>query len=151
MDEFTKSVNRVKRGLNPHMQYPACLTATSELNTIVTTHKNTDFDGMASMMAAIILYPDAEALVPKPINPNVKAFLSLHKDLFPWLEKPSPDLNAAERLVVVDTALDGRCRFAQTVRSGDFNLGSSSPSHHRRSLEMLRPCRRKYYIDAPLP
>jgi len=56
------------------------------------------------MIAALMLYPEAEALMPKPINPNVKAFLSLHKDIFPWMEKPAPDLKAAERLVVVDTA-----------------------------------------------
>lgn len=86
------------------MQKFACQPAASEVKTIVTTHKNTDFDALASMIAALMLYPDAEVLVPKPINPNVKAFLSLHKDLFSWMEKPAPDLNQAERLVVVDTA-----------------------------------------------
>jgi tRNA nucleotidyltransferase (CCA-adding enzyme) len=98
------------------IQQPSCLTPDPGIKTIITTHKNTDFDGMASMLAAIMLYPNAEALVPKPINPNVKAFLSLHKDLFPWIEKPPPDLAAAERLVVVDTAHWDRLTGAGDLR-----------------------------------
>lgn len=74
------------------------------MKTIATTHKNTDFDALASLTAAVLLYPDAVPLLPKPLNPNVKAFLSLHKDVFPWAEKPAPDLEHADRLVVVDTA-----------------------------------------------
>ena len=74
------------------------------MKTLITTHKNTDFDALASLVAAVLLYPDAMPLLPKPVNPNVKAFLSLHKDVFPWIEKPAPPLDHTERLVVVDTA-----------------------------------------------
>lgn len=74
------------------------------MNTLVATHKNADFDAIASMTAALLLYPNALPLVPKPLNPNVKAFLSLHKDLFPWSEQPDPPIDGARRLVVVDTA-----------------------------------------------
>lgn len=74
------------------------------METIITTHKNTDCDALASLVAAMLLYPDATPLLPKPINPNVKAFLSLHKDVFPWVEKPAPDPKTAHRLIVVDTA-----------------------------------------------
>ena len=49
---------------------------------VVTTHKNTDFDGLASVVAATILYPGAVPVLPKSINPNVKVFLSIHKDIF---------------------------------------------------------------------
>jgi tRNA nucleotidyltransferase (CCA-adding enzyme) len=72
--------------------------------TVVTTHKNTDFDALASLTAGLLLYPEATPLLPKQINPNVKAFLSLHKDLFPWAEnsadKPEGEV---QRLIVVDT------------------------------------------------
>ncbi|MBR9982549.1 MAG: CBS domain-containing protein [Desulfatitalea sp.] len=74
------------------------------METIITTHKNSDFDALASLVAAMLLYPEATPLLPKPVNPNVKAFLSLHKDVFPWIEMPAPDLEKAERLIVVDTA-----------------------------------------------
>ena len=48
---------------------------------IVTTHKNTDFDALASVIAATILYPASIPVLPRNLNPNVKAFLSIHKDL----------------------------------------------------------------------
>ena len=50
---------------------------------IITTHKNVDFDALASVFAAALLYKDAQVVLPKSINPNVRAFLALHKDLFP--------------------------------------------------------------------
>lgn len=72
--------------------------------TIVTTHKNTDFDALASLTAGLLLYPGAVPLLPSPLNPNVKAFLSLHKDVFPWSERqPSIPEQGVERLIVVDT------------------------------------------------
>ncbi|KJS28378.1 MAG: tRNA nucleotidyl transferase [Desulfatitalea sp. BRH_c12] len=86
------------------MDYYACSRTEADLGTIVTTHKNTDFDALASMVAALMLYPQAEVMVPKQINPNVRAFFSLHKDVFPWMEKPVPDPQQAERLIVVDTS-----------------------------------------------
>jgi len=61
---------------------------------IVTTHKNTDFDALASVVAATVLYPDAIPVLPKNVNPNVKAFLSLHKDLFNLYSSGEIDLSA---------------------------------------------------------
>ena len=69
---------------------------------IVTTHKNTDFDGFASVVAATLLYPDAVPVLPKQLNPNVKAFLSLHKDLFKYSTVDEIRFDDVERLVVVD-------------------------------------------------
>ena len=70
---------------------------------IVTTHKNMDFDALASTIAATLLYPGIKTVVPKTINPNVKAFLSIHKDLFELHDPGDIDLDAVETLVVVDT------------------------------------------------
>lgn len=105
------------------MEKTACRNDDTGLKTIITSHKNADFDALASMVAALILYPQAETLVPKPINPNVKAFLSLHKDMFPWMEKPAPDLKSAERLIVVDTAhWDRLTGMAVLRRSPDLEI-----------------------------
>ena len=49
---------------------------------IVTTHKGTDFDALASVVAVNLLYPGFVTVLPGSLNPNVRAFLSLHKDLF---------------------------------------------------------------------
>jgi nanoRNase/pAp phosphatase (c-di-AMP/oligoRNAs hydrolase)/CBS domain-containing protein len=69
---------------------------------IVTTHKNTDFDGFASVIAATLLFPGAMAVLPKNLNPNVKAFLSIHKELFITHTAADVDLKAVDRLIVVD-------------------------------------------------
>lgn len=69
---------------------------------IVTTHRNTDFDGLASVIAATLLYPGAIPVLPKNLNPNVKAFLSIHRDLFPNQTADKIDLEQVSRLIVVD-------------------------------------------------
>lgn len=70
---------------------------------IVTTHKNTDFDALASTIAATIIYPDAVPVLPKTVNPNVKAFLAIHKDLLQIKTVDEVDLNSVSSLIVVDT------------------------------------------------
>jgi len=70
---------------------------------IITTHKNVDFDAIASVFAAGYLYPQAVPVLPKSVNPNVRAFLSIHKDLFPYREPKEVDLSAVAKLIVVDT------------------------------------------------
>ena len=70
---------------------------------IITTHKGTDFDAAASVLAAKILYPEAIAVLPKSLNPNVKAFLSIHKDLFDVQTPDEIELEAVMSLIIVDT------------------------------------------------
>jgi nanoRNase/pAp phosphatase (c-di-AMP/oligoRNAs hydrolase) len=69
---------------------------------IITTHKNTDFDGFASVIAATVLYPGAIPVIPRNINPNVRSFLAIHKDLFQVRTVDEIDLDKVRSLVVVD-------------------------------------------------
>lgn len=69
---------------------------------IVTTHKGTDFDALASVIAATLIYPDAIPVIPRNVNPNVKAFLSIHKDVFNVYTIDEIDMEQVQRLVVVD-------------------------------------------------
>ncbi len=71
---------------------------------IVTTHKNTDFDALASVIAATLIFPGALAVLPKTLNPNVKAFLSIHKELFPTYTPAEIPLEDVKRLIVVDAS-----------------------------------------------
>ncbi|MEW6672685.1 MAG: CBS domain-containing protein [Thermodesulfobacteriota bacterium] len=89
------------------------------MNRIVTTHKNTDFDGLASLVAATLLYPGAVAVLPKIINPNIKAFLSIHKDLFPIDSIADCDIESVDSLVVVDANSWGRLDGVQNLRGRD--------------------------------
>ncbi len=68
---------------------------------VVTTHLNADFDGLASMVAARKLYPDARLVFPAGAQEHVRSFLAVHdlgitrlKDL---------DLARVTRLILVDT------------------------------------------------
>jgi len=70
---------------------------------IVTTHKGTDFDALASVAAANLLYPDIVTVLPANLNPNVRAFLSLHRDLFDYCSSAAIDPDAVDKLTVVDT------------------------------------------------
>ncbi|MEE4265639.1 MAG: CBS domain-containing protein [Desulfobacteraceae bacterium] len=69
---------------------------------IVTTHQNTDFDALASVIAATLIYSDSIPILPKSLNPNVKSFLSIHKDLLPVGTIDEIDLGEITRLIVVD-------------------------------------------------
>ena len=74
------------------------------INQIITTHRNTDFDAFASLVAASLIYPEATAAIPKAINPNVRAFMSIHKDIFDYVDRRDVDTDAVDRLIVVDVA-----------------------------------------------
>jgi nanoRNase/pAp phosphatase (c-di-AMP/oligoRNAs hydrolase) len=84
---------------------------------IVTTHKNVDFDGFASVVAATLLYPEALAVLPKTLNPNVKAFLSIHKDLFETHLPAEIDFKRVQRLIVVDASSWNRLERMDALRT----------------------------------
>jgi len=69
---------------------------------IVTTHKGADFDALASIVAANLLYPGIVTVLPGSLNPNVRAFLSLHKDLFSFCRSEDIDPDKVDKLTVVD-------------------------------------------------
>ena len=69
---------------------------------IVTTHKGADFDALASIVAANLLYPGIVTVLPGSLNPNVRAFLSLHKDLFSFCRSEEIDPDKVNKLTVVD-------------------------------------------------
>jgi tRNA nucleotidyltransferase (CCA-adding enzyme) len=69
---------------------------------IVTTHKGTDFDALASIVAANLLYPGIVTVLPGSLNPNVRAFLSIHKDLFGFSGSDDIDPDKVDKLTVVD-------------------------------------------------
>jgi nanoRNase/pAp phosphatase (c-di-AMP/oligoRNAs hydrolase) len=70
---------------------------------IATTHKNTDFDGLASVIAATILYPGCIGVIPKMTNKNVERFLSTHKTAFNIILPNEVPHDKVSKLIVVDT------------------------------------------------
>ncbi len=70
---------------------------------IITTHIGSDFDALASLVAATLIYPDAKPVLPTSINANLKAFLSIHKDLFDIYHPRDINMELVDTLIVVDT------------------------------------------------
>lgn len=70
---------------------------------IATTHKNTDFDGLASIIAATLLYPGCVGVVPKMTNKNVEQFLSTHKTAFNLILPHEVPHDEVKKLIVLDT------------------------------------------------
>lgn len=70
---------------------------------VITTHLNTDFDALASVIGASLLYPDAVGVVPKMVNNNVSKFLSTHKSAFELYLPNEVEYTGVDKLIVVDT------------------------------------------------
>ncbi|NLB89399.1 MAG: poly(A) polymerase, partial [Syntrophomonadaceae bacterium] len=75
---------------------------------IITSHNALDFDGLASMVAANLLYPSATKVFSGTVTKNVKKFMALYKDLL--LVKTPKDINLdqVKRMIIVDTASANR-------------------------------------------
>ncbi len=70
---------------------------------IITTHINTDFDALASVIGASLLYPGSVGVIPRMVNANVNRFLSSHKSAFDLILPNEVDPALVEKLIVVDT------------------------------------------------
>jgi len=70
---------------------------------VIVAHTNTDFDAFAAMVAARKLYPEAALSLGGAVNRNVREFQALYADLIPVVDPADIELDAVERLVLVDT------------------------------------------------
>jgi tRNA nucleotidyltransferase (CCA-adding enzyme) len=70
---------------------------------VIVTHSNADFDAVASMLGAWILYPDAIPVLPPTINRNVRDFVTLYENELPFLRQEDLERKPIDRLTVVDT------------------------------------------------
>jgi tRNA nucleotidyltransferase (CCA-adding enzyme) len=71
---------------------------------VIVTHANTDFDAFAAMLAARRLYPGAVVALSGSLNRNVRDFYRLHAEELDVAEPGRVDLEAVERLIVVETS-----------------------------------------------
>lgn len=69
---------------------------------IILSHRQHDFDSLASMVAAQKLYPGSVMVMEGNANPYVQEFLALSKDQLPIKKAKDIDLNNVKRIVLVD-------------------------------------------------
>ncbi len=109
---------------------------------IAVTHTNTDFDALASLVAATYLYPGATGVLPNQLRPNVKNFLALHRDLFKICSARELDLESVTGLIVVDTNNWGRMEQPASFKIRD-DLSIVLWDHHMKggNIEPSWKCR----------
>ncbi|HMN28055.1 MAG TPA: CBS domain-containing protein, partial [Caldilineaceae bacterium] len=67
------------------------------------THEHTDFDALASLLAAALLFPEALPVLPAQLNRNVSDFVALYRNQFPFLTAKELPRRPITRLILVDT------------------------------------------------
>lgn len=72
------------------------------MTTLILTHEQADFDAVASVWAAHRLYSSAIPVLPRRINRNVRAFLTLYGEHFNFTETEDLPRRHVERAFVVD-------------------------------------------------
>ncbi|MDL2286802.1 CBS domain-containing protein [Desulfococcaceae bacterium OttesenSCG-928-F15] len=109
---------------------------------IITCHKNADFDAVASIFAAALIYPSAIPVRPSEMSPNVRAFLSIHKDIFDAHQPRDIDLQEVTRLVVVDTPswkrLDNQLQKLKSKENLEVHLWDHHPEGDLLAMETRR-------------
>jgi tRNA nucleotidyltransferase (CCA-adding enzyme) len=91
---------------------------------VILTHENTDFDAIASLLAAWKLYPDATPVLPRRINRNGRAFLALYGGELPMVRAADLPRAPIERVILVDT------QSLTTVKGMRPNLPVTVIDHH---------------------
>lgn len=71
---------------------------------IIVSHTALDFDGLAAMVAANLLYPQAVKVFSGTQSPNVKRFMGLYKDLIQIYQPQEIKPGEVNKMIVVDTA-----------------------------------------------
>jgi len=90
-----------------------------EAPTVITTHQNADFDALAAVVGASLLYPEARIVFSGSLNPNVREFVSLHGESLPIVNLRLLDQTKIRQLIIADTA--------DTERIGDLGRLCGKP------------------------
>lgn len=71
--------------------------------TVILTHEQADFDAIASLLGASLLFSEAQPVLPHKIKRNVAGFLTLYLNQFPFVEPRHLPRGRVERAILVDT------------------------------------------------
>lgn len=79
---------------------------------LITTHINSDFDGLGSLIAAKKLFPNSRLLLPGSQERAVRMFMTLIQDVIKIETERSCQLDDIDRLIIVDTRHPSRIGVA---------------------------------------
>lgn len=87
-------------------------------HTVILTHEHADFDALASLLGAALLFPGALPVLPRSINRNGQAFLALYRSSFPFIDPRRMPKGDVAEAILVDTrtfnavkGMDEKTRF----------------------------------------
>ena len=90
---------------------------------VIVTHTNSDFDALASLIAAKKLYPGAEMVIPGSPERAVREFVSKFEKELNLLPEKKVDLDKITRLIIVDTRHASRIgRLGAVTREKDVEM-----------------------------
>ncbi len=72
-------------------------------HTVILTHEHADFDALASLLGAALLFPGSIPVLPRTINRNGQAFLALYRSSFPFIDPDRMPRGQVEEAILVDT------------------------------------------------
>ncbi len=92
--------------------------------TVIATHENADFDGIASMLGVKKLYPDAIPIAPTSQEKGVREFiLTSAMEYFRLVKLKDIDLDKIKRVVLVDTSQMSRVgKLAKVIKRPDVEV-----------------------------
>jgi tRNA nucleotidyltransferase (CCA-adding enzyme) len=106
---------------------------------LILTHEQADFDAVGATLAARLLDPDALAVLPRRLNRNVQAYLTLYGDGLSFLDPRDLPRRKIERVTLVDTqtlpSLRGLTPGAEVHIIDHHPAAEGGPSEWRKRVE----------------
>ncbi len=90
---------------------------------VIISHQSTDFDSLASMVAAKKIYKDALLVFPGAVEKNVRKFVSIYGDIIEVTPLKNIKMQDITKLVIVDTRIKRRIgSFANILKKRDLQI-----------------------------
>lgn len=70
---------------------------------IILTHEQADFDALASLFGAYLAFEDAVPVIPRRLNRNVRAFVTLYGMELPFVDPRDLPTDSIDKVILVDT------------------------------------------------
>lgn len=91
---------------------------------VILTHEHTDFDALASMLAAARIYPHATPVLPRQMNRNLEAFLAEYAEMLPFVRLEDLPKRRIDLVILVDS------QSVQPIRGMSPQTGIQIIDHH---------------------
>ncbi|MGM0507594.1 MAG: CBS domain-containing protein [Fusobacteriota bacterium] len=104
---------------------------------IITSHIHLDLDGLASMILAKKLHPNAKLVFSGNVNKNVRTFANLYQDYLKILRGREIDIKDISKMILTDTANISRIgKFKKYFENENYNVVAYD--HHIKDKENLK-------------